>query len=361
MALQFGTTQTNAVSLRGLTGSPPRGITLNPGTGADGSIPANNGRTTVFVQAGNHSIDGTVALTLGGGSAGSPVHHVWEIQGSQNLVVGAPISATLSSGNTLTKAGTGTLTLSGNNAQPQLWDGGLTVAQGTVLANSPSSSTGAGSVTVNSGATLGGRGVISMGSQGLPTTTINGGGTLTAGTSAGAPKLSINSAGGGGGLTMNAGSTFAVKLFGVGATEISQVAVQGFVVIDTNKIDLDLSSLNSTQVAQLRTDVLATGVPRVYRIMTVTDGLAAGSNQFDAAGFNVTNLGLFSPGEWSFGTFDTTGTGIDGDPAANGFVTLVFTPVPEPGWLLASAVSCLGVYRGLRPRLKDKASVTGPA
>lgn len=158
LALQFGTTQTNAVSLRGLTGSPPRGIVLNPGTGADGSIPANNGRTTVFVQAGSHTIDGTVALTLGGGSAGSPVHHVWEVQGSQNLAVGAPISATLSSGNTLTKVGTGTLTLSGNNAQPQLWDGGLTVAEGTVLANGPSSSTGAGPVTVNSGATLGGRG-----------------------------------------------------------------------------------------------------------------------------------------------------------------------------------------------------------
>lgn len=200
-----------------------------------------------------------------------------------------------------------------------------------------------------------------MGSLNQPTTTINGGGTLTAGTSAGAPKLSINANSTGSGLTMNAGSTFAVKLFGVGATQISQVAVLGDVVIDTNKISLDLSALNSTQVDQLRADVLATGVPRVYRVMTASESLSAGSNQFDAAGFNISNLGLFSTGEWSFGTFDTAGTGIDGDPAAGGFVTLVFTPVPEPGWLLASVASCLGAYRGLRHRLRGKASATDPA
>lgn len=60
-------------------------------------------------------------------------------------------------GGSLTKIGTGTLTLSGSN----IYTGGTTITAGTVLANNTSGSAfGSGTVSVSSGATLGGSGFI---------------------------------------------------------------------------------------------------------------------------------------------------------------------------------------------------------
>ncbi len=335
LALQYGASQTGAINLRGIGGTPPNQIILNPGVGANGSIPGNNGQTTIYAEAGavvSHIIG--AGVFLGGGSAGSPVNHVWEVQGQPSITINGPISATTSSGNTVAKTGTGTVILAGNNSSGQLWSGGLTINQGMVLVNSVSNGTGTGSVTVNSGGTLGGRGQINMGASNV--TTINASGVLTAGTSAAAPEFRIFSAGGGG-LTMNANSTLAVKLFGTGATEMSLVTVQGNTVINTNNMTLDLGSISSTQS---QVDLLRASGARSYRVLTSTESLSG--TGFNTAGFSVTNLGLFMNSEWSFGAFDTTGS----PPLINGIVTVNFSPVPEPESLLALAsVLLIAVYQ----------------
>jgi autotransporter-associated beta strand protein len=96
----------------------------------------------------------------------------------------------------LTKVGTGTLTLSGDNT----YGGGTIIDAGTLLANNPTgSATGSGDVTVNSGATLGGSGSIA----GL--TTFNSGAHLAPGNSPG--KLTFS-----GGLTLAGGSILDFQL-----------------------------------------------------------------------------------------------------------------------------------------------------
>ncbi len=83
----------------------------------------------------------------------------------------------------LNKTGSGTLTLSGANT----YHGDTTVDGGTLLVNNPTGSgTGTGSMTVNSGGTLGGTGII------WGATTINFGGTLAPGVLGGLGRLTIS-------------------------------------------------------------------------------------------------------------------------------------------------------------------------
>ena len=346
LGLQFGANQTGTVNVRSVGTAPPtRQINLNPGTGANGSILGNNGRTTIYMESGAANQTISTAVLLSGGSAGAPVSHVWEVPASRTLTVSGQITATSSSGNTLTKDGAGTLALSNNNSGSPLWTGGLTVNQGTLLVNNPfGGGTGIGPVAVNSGATLGGRGVVAMGvSTTLAPiqTVISNGGTLFAGTSAGAPKLqfSPSNLGSNTGLRMDTGSTLAVKLFGTGATENSLVnVVNGDANVTGAKIAIDLGSVTPTN---LRTAV-GVGMTRTYTILTADNSL---SGTGFTGGLMFSNLNGFDPSEWSFvnATDFNTGTGT---------VTLNYTaaPVSEPRSLLALATLAVVGFYGLRTR-----------
>ena len=97
-------------------------------------------------------------------------------------------------------ASTATLNLTGENT----YGGGTTVSGGTLLVNnSTGSGTGTGTVLVEDTGTLGGNGTIAG------SLVLNSGGTLTPGNSAG-----ILTVQGGGGITMNSGSIFAVEIGG---------------------------------------------------------------------------------------------------------------------------------------------------
>lgn len=354
LALQYGASQTGLINLRPVGGgSGTHLVRLNTGTDANGSIVANDGKTTLYLEngAGNQTVGFAVGnapeIRLGGGSL---VNHVWEIQGSSTLTVNGQISATSGSGNTLTKVGSGTLTLTPSNAAPLgVWTGGLTVGQGTVNVNGGSFGAGTGPVTVNTGATLSGRGQINMTPSSSLNTTINGGGILAPGTGVGvgqgrALTITGNSdINGTGGLVMDANSILSIKLFGTGFTnpdvnDIGLVTINGRATINTNKLSLDLSGVSATS---FRT--AAAGIPRTYRVLTTTNSLSGTGPTpgFDLAGFSISNLGSFSAGEWSFGTFDTTGDGN-----VMGFVTVNYTPVTEPEAILAvTSVLLLGFYK----------------
>lgn len=126
------------------------------------------------------------------------------------------IAGVVSGSGTFTKAGAGTLSLTGNSTHT----GAITVNAGTLAMNG--NYNGAGTVTVNTGGTLGGSGVIGLPAA-LRPTTIAAGGNLSPGNSPGI--LTIN-----GNVTFAASSNFNVEIngFNVG-TEYDRLVVNGTV------------------------------------------------------------------------------------------------------------------------------------
>ena len=150
---------------------------------------------------GNLDISG---LTTGGTTAGSIEGAGNVFLGSKNLAVGGNnLSTTVSgvikdggsfpgAGGSLTKTGTGTLTLSGVNT----YTGATTVNGGTLAVNGDITSSSG--VTVNNGGTLGGNGIVGD-------TTINAGGALAPGNSIGLLTVQGN-------LVFTAASSYMVEV-----------------------------------------------------------------------------------------------------------------------------------------------------
>ena len=139
-------------------------------TGSNGGTLTSAFYLNCGAAGGTATIENTVAgktLALTGnftyytGSAGA-----WQFTGSGNGLVSGNITTT---GASLAKEGTGTWKLTGNNT----YGGGTTVSTGILqVSNTAGSGTGTGSVTVASGATLGGTGIIDPGTGN--SVTING-------------------------------------------------------------------------------------------------------------------------------------------------------------------------------------------
>jgi autotransporter-associated beta strand protein len=128
----------------------------------------------------------------------------------------------VSTGNALTKTGTGTLTLGGANS----YTGPTTAAQGLLLVDG---STGTGAVVVRSGATLGGTGGTIRG-----TLTVDAGAALAPGGDAG--RLTVDAD-----ATLAAGSTFVVDLNGTAAgTEHDQLVENGQIHLDGVMLQVNL-------------------------------------------------------------------------------------------------------------------------
>ena len=171
-----------------VAGAFPGETLFNPGDAGNATLIANGGLgggpggLIVFSSAGGVSTGGTARLEVFGNgnldmsqqsalglTTGSIEGDGLVFLGANNLTVGTNnLSTTLSglmqdgginrrTGGSLTKTGTGTLTLSGANT----YTGATTVSAGTLLvSNTTGSATGPGAVKVNAG-TLGGSGIIS--------------------------------------------------------------------------------------------------------------------------------------------------------------------------------------------------------
>ncbi len=145
------------------------------------NINANN-QTTDIGELG-----GAATAYIGAGGSTGPT---WRIgaKNTTNTYAGVIADAGVTS---LIKTGTGMLVLSGVNT----YSGVTTVNLGTlVVSNTAGSATGSGSITVNSGGTLAGNGIVSG------AVTVNSGGTLIPGSPLGTLTLSNN-------LTLASGST----------------------------------------------------------------------------------------------------------------------------------------------------------
>jgi len=143
----------------------------------------NGARNVVF--DGNNNLTFTGPINAGG------IGKMWTVRGTGQGILAGQITSSGGDGAPLTKAGGGTLVLTADNA----YTGTTTVQEGTLLANNTTgSATGPNTVSVRSGATLGGTGFVA----GLVTAN---GGMIAPGTSAGTLTLA-------GGVNLSNGGTY---------------------------------------------------------------------------------------------------------------------------------------------------------
>jgi Passenger-associated-transport-repeat len=215
------------------------------------------------IEGGGIYVLGKKNLTVGGNNLSTTVTGVIE---DRTSVIG-------DTGGSLTKVGSGSLTLTATNT----YTGPTTVNGGTLFVdNTKGSGTGTGALTVNTGGTLGGTG----GVGGM--VTVNSGGVVAPGHSPG--TLSIN-----GNYIQNSGGALKIELGGAGAgIGFDQLVINGnasldgilnlslvsgfrpavgdtFAIIACVSATGNFATINSTGFS-VRSDVSKTGV-----VLTVTD------------------------------------------------------------------------------------------
>ncbi|MST93977.1 MAG: choice-of-anchor D domain-containing protein [Pedosphaera sp.] len=279
--------------------------------------------------------------------------------------IGGGANALITGG--FTKIGAGTLVLSGSNS----YTGGTIVSDGTLLANNTSgSATGTGSVTVNSGGTLGGTGTISG------AIAVNSGATLAPGTSPG----TLNS----GNVSFAGGSTFSVEITGAtvgsqydqlnvtGTVALNNATLSGsgdyvpavgdsFVIINNDSADAITGTFNSlpegsivtingvdkklTYIGGTGNDVVLLATPEIGVQQPAGTDLVSGSSSIDfgtvivgsnslVKTFTITNSGTANltslvitntgtnPGDFIVGALGSTTV----NPGSNTTFTVTFTP-----------------------------------
>ena len=321
------------------TGSAQARIELSNGVTISGVEYRAGGRTNATTTgasivniSGNNTWGGTITITNTGGSYGirSDAGQLtlsgtlrngitqtrnWELAGAGDILIsGAVINGSGAGALTLTKAGGGTLEMTGNSNS---YSGGTVLSAGTLLVNNTSSSgLGSGAVTVNGG-TLGGNGSFSG------AVTVNTTGEISPGASIGTLATWA--------LLLNSGSTLSY--------ELNTTAMVGDLLnVDGN---LDLDGTVSLDLVDLGTASLLTAGTK-FTLISYAGSWTAG-DVFD--GYADDSMFTFAGNEWLINYNDLTAGSVNGGAFANG-VTL--TVVPEPACSLLGLAGMSLMFRRRR-------------
>ena len=348
----------NAVNLNNFNGT--RTVTVNQGTGTasaeitgvisnanSGLVKAGTGTlilsgTNTYGTAITSGISTTInagTLQIGNGTdAGSIAGSLGIVNNSAlvyNVGSGNRTQANLISGSgTVEQKGTGTITFTAANT----YSGGTALTNGTILVNNASGSgLGSGSVSVASGATLGGAGSVTL--TGSNTITINGALTVGSPTDLAAVDLDLSTIAGSGSTILGNNSSVFLDIFsgaGHGAT------------IDNSHADLlrlfgDLSIGTGVILTLGNPNNIATGSWADGDIFQLFDwtNLATRTGSFDSVDYTALNL----PSGWSLNTSDLYSLG---------HVSIVGA-VPEPSRALLLLIG--GASLVLRRRRSPRAAI----
>jgi fibronectin-binding autotransporter adhesin len=266
-----------------------------------------SGHIAIIESGGSNA---TLRLAAGAGNV-TTTGRQFTVLGNARIEVAAAdnaleIDADIRGTGTLTKVGLGTLILS--NSLGNGYIGNTTVSAGTLLANNSSfSATGAGAVTVASGAVLGGDGIIEGAITGSTGSILSPGESPNAG--------SVGILRGQSGLTLQDDAIFRWSLAAESTTNPGT---------DYDRFILDNGALAITSGANLTLD-FATGVAPSANAFWASDHVWSDVFQVTSLG-TIGTAGTFDIDNalWaSFGTFSTVSD-------SNGY-DVVWTAVPEPG------------------------------
>ena len=321
----FGSALTSGTATVTVTAATPsvKSITFNNGAAAyavtgvsGGSLALLNAGTTaasVTVAAGSHAISLPVSL---GSSTSLDV-------AAESLLTMAGV---VSGANGIAKTGAGTTILSGNNT----YGGTTTVAAGRLLIHG-NQTAATGAITVEAGATLGGRGAAGG------AVTVLSGGTLSPGASV--ESLVV------GATTLSGSATFFYELDSSAALSAGAdlLVSNGNLTIESGSI-LEFTDLASS--------------PTAFTQGTKFSLISYGTNSWNSglftfAGNVLTNGARFTAGlnEWEIRYDDPTGgSNFTADQLAGNSVTIMV--VPEPGTLALLAVGAVAGIAARRSRCK---------